>query len=262
MFQANLPPQPCIKSDHGPAPYSLTYQPAWSDEFLGPSVDTTKWGGILWPGNNQYWDAAGCSISGGALQVKSEWLPVTTGGSTYNFHNGGLKCSEGPVLYGYFETRCKAALTWLLCPSLWMFAQAGAGGVYTDWHEIDVFECQQNDNTVPFNAPDKVDFTALIFADARLPTVSPTAPKFQQGHLYPGWLPNTDYHTYGVWWTPNFIRWFVDGRLAYEQPNNLYWDQPMDIALTQIVRPPLSVATTAPAGFPSSSQFQYVRVWQ
>ncbi|MDC0584741.1 family 16 glycosylhydrolase [Bacteroidales bacterium] len=191
----------------------------YGDEFDGKTLDTDKWypNNPKWKGRQPtYFHGSNVTLENGELVMRinqhgDEKLP-----DGYTHSTGFIK-SKKKILYGYMEARIKPMdAPWVT--GFWMT------NVDKDWWtEIDICEnCpgvednrnDLNSNIHVFKAPkDKGDIKE----------------HFSRNKKY--YIPfelQKDYHTWGLEWDKDYIRFYLDGVL-FREAENTHWHQPLEI---------------------------------
>lgn len=220
--------------------------PKFSDEFNGHTLDTAKWDAAVPSWGAWSWDPKDVNVSHGQLHIVMRYAPHRDRGSL-KYYKSGIIRSRGSIRYGYFQARIKAAPRFPgVAPAFWAAAREHGHGERT---EIDFVELTQRRN------PRMVDTNTHVFRHAGL-----QKPLHEEHRWDAPFDPRDGFHTYGCEWTPNWIRWYVDGRLVRTR-KNAYWDQPLFVMLSMGVRPPL-IHSPSKRGFPTAMTVDYIRVWQ
>lgn len=177
------------------------YELVWSDEFNGNSLDTNTWnyeigtGSWGW-GNNeqQYYTDRNIKVSNGTMKItaKREYY----GGMKYTSSRITTKNKKN-FKYGKIEARIKMPKFKGVWPAFWML---GANQDSVGWPkcgEIDIVEAINDENLVYgtlhwFHDPgnNNADSGSSVAVADR-----------------------TEYHVYGVEWTADKLRWYVDGKV-------------------------------------------------
>lgn len=190
-----------------------------SDEFNAINLDTKKWhpNNPGWKGRvPTYFHSSNVSLQDGKLEIAvnkhgNETLPE---GFT---HSTGFIRSTESVLYGYFEAEMK------LMDALWVSGFWLSNHEKHWWTEIDICE---NAPGVHGNAHDLNSNVHVFHSPADKGNVTK---HFDKGKKY--FLPielQKDYHTWGLEWNEQWIRFYIDGILFREQENT-HWHQPLYI---------------------------------
>ncbi len=203
----------------------------WGDEFNGNSLDKSKWGYQIgtkdseygggpdrW-GNNelQYYTNSNDKVSDGILTITARREHVGDCDFTSTRITTRDKFS---FTYGYIEARMKLPTGKGMWPAFWLLPQpsqvgsnssANANGTWASSGELDILE------------------------------VMGTRPNIVMGTVHYGgtWPGNqhsgkeytlesstvAEWHTYGVEWTADYIKWYVDDYCYSTINNNIYWSE-------------------------------------
>lgn len=177
------------------------YELVWSDEFNGNYLDTNTWnyeigtGSWGW-GNNeqQYYTDRNIKVSNGTMKITAKREDY--GGMKYTSSRITTKNKKN-FKYGKIEARIKMPKFKGVWPAFWML---GANQNSVGWPkcgEIDIMEAINDENLVYgtlhwFNDPgnNNADSGSSVAVADR-----------------------TEYHIYGVEWTADKLRWYVDGKV-------------------------------------------------
>ena len=249
----------------------------WSDEFDGTELDRSKWGfqigvrdeyhgklGNTWYwGNNelQYYTEDSVSVADGVLTI-------TASRRDYE----GMEYTSARILtrdlasftYGYFEARIKLPTVQGMWPAFWMMPQpsgtTSTKNEYGGWSasgEIDIMEARGRIVNEVGNALHYGGSPHVYSADGqKLDT------------------PISEWHTYGLEWTPDCITWYVDGEVAFKVTSNQWWtsasndetapfDKPFYLILNLAVGGNYDGGIKPPEDFESAEMIvDYVRVYK
>ena len=178
-------------------PINSSYKLVFDDEFNGQSIDTSKWNvlstGSIGGGYSQdQFTPSNVTISGGDLD-----LSVTKGSTSGRPYSAGFVYTKQSWSYGYFEERAEMpASADGLWPAFWM---NNAG----NFPEIDIFEWLGNTPNTQWTTYHPSNDASLT-GGAGLGSTS-VGPNFSAG-----------FHTYGMWWQPNSITWYIDGVQVFQ----------------------------------------------
>ena len=207
------------------------YKLAFSDEFNGTSLDTTKWGyqyGCFDPGQRsqaQYTDSSeNVSVHDGYLNLTARYSPTKTkwdgsqvprtcknGSTTYDapFTSGMIttKKSDGEVLYAapgsgfYAEARIKLPSA---RPSWSSFWGTGTKGGWPGNGEVDIFESKGYD-------------PSYLMSNVHTPRVgNPKKTEQHQGMMQGDTASSqSEFHTYGMLKTADAIEFYFDGKVTH-----------------------------------------------
>jgi len=219
------------------------------DEFDGDTLDTKKW----WPKNPTWegrppgrFDEANVSVSGGQLHLAARALPAPEpgpGGKAWTHTTAAVQSRE-TVLYGHFEVRAKM-MPACICNAFWFYH-----AMPERWTELDVYE-------IGARAPGKerkVHLTAHVFH-----TPESRTHRQWSDALEAPFDPAADFHVYALDWTPERLRWYVDGVLVREGTNPL-WHQPLTLNLdVEIMEEWFGLP--AEGELPAVYDIDYARAW-
>jgi len=191
----------------------------YSDEFDGETLNQNRWYGNnpKWKGRKPtYFHATNASLEDGELVLRinkhgEEKLPR---GFT---HTAGFIKSKKKFLYGYFEAELK------LMDAPWVSGFWMTNVDKNWWTEIDICENAPglsynrndlNSNIHVFKAPKDKGNVKKHFSRTK---------KF----YFPEEL-QKDYHVWGLEWTKEYIRFYIDG-ILFREAKNTHWHQPLEI---------------------------------
>ncbi|MDV7185957.1 family 16 glycosylhydrolase [Lutibacter sp. TH_r2] len=191
----------------------------YSDEFEGEKLNEERWypNNPGWKGRKPtYFHGSNVSLEDNELVFRvnkhgNEKLPE---GYT---HSTGFIKSKQKFLYGYFEAKVKLMnAPWV--SGFWMT------NVSKDWWtEIDICENAPglhynrhdlNSNIHVFRAPEDKGDVKKHFSRTKK-------------YYFPEEL-QADYHVWGLEWTPEFIRFYIDG-ILFREAKNTHWHQPLEV---------------------------------
>jgi len=249
----------------GTKPLNSNIGTAWelnfSDEFNSTAVNTAKWNidnstssraarpeiGIL----SWFWKPANVAVANGNLLLK------VTKETTSKMHCGSIN-SNGKYLttFGYFEARIKIAdatkgthtAYWLQGPNM-----GNVDGTGNDGAEIDIFESAWT-----------ADYTkSVIHIDGYTDGIKQANTK----QYTTAGIHNGTFHTWGMWWTSDFIKIYYDGvlKVTYDvlkwipQVNEYMWLSDGGSFGFPANDP---CFTSQPIGFLTEAYVDYIRVWK
>lgn len=224
---------------------------AYSDEFDGTQLDTSKWNNNIPDWGEWSWEPKNTSVSNGNLNVTMNYEPNSRG----FFTSGAVQTRATPILYGYFEARFKASSRFPgVCPAFWLYNNTES----TRWTEIDIVEL--------YNAATelhRVSCAVHIFKHPSAP--SNKLPIHDNRTIYKEY-PNLDfrddYNVYGCEWNQTEIKFYFNGELIGTRKND-YLDQPLNVIFSMGVRPPQRYSSNPEStGYPTTTEVDYIRVWQ
>ncbi len=221
------------------------YRLSWSDEFNGTSIDETKWNyrtdSKLWstqlPANN--------SVSDGLyhIHLKKE----SAGGKEYT---GGGVISRKLFRYGYYEARLKVPKGAGWHSSFWMMRAVKITEVPAGAPHIEL-DPMENDSSEPYH----------FQTDAHRWKPDPHH-KYGTKQNHPA-SPLTEFHVFGLEFTPTELRYFFDGKLVSATDASQFEHNDVNIWLNCIAAK-LGPKTTQvdDALLPEETQFDYVRYFK
>lgn len=219
-----------LEGGYTPEGYSLV----WSDEFDNQAQLYSKWnfekGGTGW-GNQelQYYCPNGvyeptgqqtASVSNGTLKITAYKITPSSKSDNCEYISTRMNTKEG-WQYGYIEMRARLPMTRGCWPAFWMLPTDGPYDVMheTGWGgEIDIMEYVPNDGekTIYFSAHCH-DATRVAGRDTGY--IDPeTGIKYGYCQTTQLDTPN-NWHCYGMEWTADYIRGYVDGKEYFYAPN-------------------------------------------
>ncbi|APZ45480.1 glycoside hydrolase [Polaribacter reichenbachii] len=191
----------------------------FSDEFNADKINEKIWypNNPGWKGRKPtFFHGSNVSLENDELVIRvnkhgDEKLPE---GYT---HSTGFIKSKNKFLYGYFEAEVK------LMDAPWVSGFWMTNVDKNWWTEIDICENAPglsynrhdlNSNIHVFRAPkDKGDVKKHFSRTKK--------------YYFPKEL-QADYHTWGLEWTPEYIRFYIDG-ILFREAKNTHWHQPLEI---------------------------------
>jgi beta-glucanase (GH16 family) len=251
------------------APAHATWSLVWADEFNGAALSTTDWNyatgtgcpGLCGWGNNEleYYRSQNVAVTGGNLVITAK--AESFSGSSYT---SGKITTKGKhsFLYGRIEMRAKLPTGGGIWPAFWMMPEADVYGGWAASGEIDIMEAA--------NATTSVGGT--IHYGGTYPNNTSSGGSYSIG----GANFASAFHVYAVEWTPDTLRWSVDGVTYFTStsaqwysagaPGNLRapFDQAFYILLNLAVGGNYTGCTSArcvTAALPQQYLVDYVRVY-
>lgn len=190
------------------APVQPAWTPVFSDEFDGPTLDTSKWTAehsTYGDGNNelQCHTPGNIAVSGGRLLITAKRESTTCpNGDVEDFSSGLIRSqNKFSTAYGRFEIRAKLPSGQGLWPAFWLLSNNYPYGRDGLSGELDVVE-------MVGSTPDRVVGTAHWIYNGCGWACSRHGAEF----VFPsGERADTGFHTYALEWTPEHLEWSVDG---------------------------------------------------
>lgn len=249
-----------IPEPEGPKVYEFATTPSWADEFDYEGLpDAEKWGydvgGSGW-GNNelQYYTEARAEN----VNVADGYLTITARKEDYQgseYTSARLVSrGKGDFLYGRFEVRAKAAEGLGTWPAAWMLPTDWAYGDWPKSGEIDILEHVGYDPDMVHISVHTEDYNHGIGTQK-------TAFRRIQNAM-------TEFHTYRIDWTPEYIRGYVDDvqLFSFQNEGNGYKSWPFDKRFHWLLNLAVGGNWGGQKGideeaFPATYQIDYVRVY-
>ena len=240
----------CCMALHANPPKEGKWQPIpkLTDEFEGKTLDTRKWHDHNpgWKGREPgFFSTKNVTVSDGRLHLTARAETLKNLPKGYHSITTAAVKSKTTVLYGYFEIRCKPMKSHA-SSAFWFY-----NNTRERWTEIDVFEiCGAGEKWKR-----KYHMNAHVFHTPE-----------EKRHWSKGktWETPFDlasgYHVYGLEWSKDRIRWFVDGKLVREIKNT-HWHQPLHMNFDSETMPKwfgLPDKKELPAVF----SIDYIRSWK
>lgn len=230
----------------------------FNDEFEGQGLNTRLWNYNLWfPGainkEQQLYRAENVRVSDGKLVITANKETVNTGWAGDNPqrpaslpYTSGLIQTRGKFegSYGVYEARIKLPAGRGYFPAFWLKAYPPAPG----------------------QSPPEIDIVENLGHESRVYMSYHYNKDGKPAHSGGNWKAedvSNEFHTYTVQWSPESIRWFVDGverRAAFTDASSI--DKgPMFILLNLAIGSGWSGLPDEKTVFPQSMEVDYVRVW-
>jgi len=246
ILKALAPPKPTVKDAAGTTKWIALA--ALTDEFNGAKLDETRWhpNNPTWKGRQPgFFSKKNVTVSDGKLNItmKAESLPDLPKG--YNTFTCGAVKSKTKVLYGFFEARCRA-----------MDSRGSSAFWFYDstkeiWTEIDVFE-------IGGKAPKHEKAVHMNVHVFHTPTEKKHWSKASTWKA-PYRLAD-DYHIYGLDWSKESIKFYIDGVLR-RTVKNTHWHQPLYLNFDSETMPKW-FGLPKKDNLPSTFSTDYIRAWK
>lgn len=236
LYYPQKPEKPAdTKDGYAPEGYSLV----WNDEFNDKSSLSREWyfekGGTGW-GNNelQYYCLNGvytptgqetARIAGGSLLITAYKVEPSAASDNREYVSTRMNTNKS-WKYGYIEMRAKLPAVKGTWPAFWMLSKDGNYDVSKGGGELDIVEWVGNE-------PDKAWFSShcqhVTTGSNEQYTDPVTGEKY--GHTASIDIEDagTEFHCFGMEWTHEYIKAFLDGVQYYYAPNpkpgenDIYW---------------------------------------
>lgn len=208
-----------------PAGYKLV----WSDEFSDRSSLARNWyfeeGATGW-GNNelQYYCPGGvyaangqrtAEVVDGELHITAYKVTPSEASQNASYVSTRMNTTRG-WKYGYVEMRAKLPKEGGTWPAFWMLLKDGPSWVGDGGGELDIMEWVGNE-------PEKVHFSChsknVTAGTGNFYTDPVTGDKYSYSNGTDITNPSDDYHCFGMEWTHEYIKAYLDGVEYYYAPN-------------------------------------------
>ena len=203
------------KDNEGVEPESWTagYTLIWADEFDGSSINPLNWVYETGDGTDYDLQAGWGNNEEQIYTTDAANSGITMDGETSALYITALKEGNGytsaklttqnlfSMLYGRVEVRAKLPEGQGIWPAIWMLGANIDSIKWPGCGEIDIMECLGNE-------PSKI-YSTIHY------TNKDNIPEQNQGtYTLPTGTFSSDYHRYGVDWTPENITFYVDGNVV------------------------------------------------
>lgn len=229
------------------------------DEFnTDDFIDTNIWDFEIGTGNNgwgnnelQYYTnrTENASVQNGVLIITAKEEEYNGSGYT-----SARMITKGEQEYGRFEARIRLPYGQGVWPAFWLLgADCGPAVVWPECGEIDIMEYRGQEPTTVHGSVHGNGFSG---ADAITKSYSLVNDRF-----------DTDFHVFGIEWTPEYINFYVDDVL-YNQitpedvPGEWVFDHPFKIIINLAVGGSFVGAPNSETVFPQTMLVDYVRVYK
>jgi beta-glucanase (GH16 family) len=224
---------------------------ALSDEFDGQDLDLKKWTrGLGWWKGRQpaLFSDKNVTVSDGKLHLtmSKEKLPEEYEKLGYKDYTSACLYSKVRAHYGYYEVKAKP-MNSAGSSSFWFQVEDVPGWLT----EIDVFEIGGGAEGFEH----KVNMNLHVFK-------TPKEKKHWSvgGMWVAPWRLADNYHVYGLDWTPEEIKYYVDG-VVVRTVENTHWHQPLFLIFDSETMPKW-FGMPDDADLPSTYSIEYVRAWE
>lgn len=225
-----------------------------TDEFNGDKLDLEKW-----YDHNPTWEGRAPTLfHPDAVAVSNGMLRILAMNSAESAkrnppsgftHVAGFIRSKERARFGYFEMRAKLADTTQV--SCFWLTQVDR----EEWSEIDVVEVPAGIEKYAFSLRPNLHYfrgphyQGTLYKHKTAPSTHPL-----------GFNMASDFHLYGVEWSPTYIRWYVDGKMIRETHNSDYF-QPLEMNLNIEANDHFG-ALPDDTRLPAVYEIDYVRAWR
>ncbi len=218
------------------------FYPVWGDNNnpqedtafrQGETGSTAGLGGI---------SASAATITGGKCLLTASNTATRYGGADWPYRSAWIR-TKNEYLYGFFEVRAKVAAGQGLWTTIWMMPDPYDGN--EAW-EIDIAEFPGTGTTEAFQ-----NIHWGVFEENNTDLSSVEADY------------STAFHTYGVHWESDRIRWYIDGALIKTHTAHVP-NVPMQLICFLEVGGPVGWVGTFDGStpLPRSTEVEHVRIWR
>ncbi|MDB5456970.1 MAG: hypothetical protein JWP92_2555 [Caulobacter sp.] len=275
-------PQAAEPTGGPPAGFNLTS--SFSEEFDGPALDATRWrtgfkddgarpasvADRSLYGNRErqlYFDPAFLDLgvqplaqAGGVLTITAQPMappvraavaqavalqpePIASSPLKDVRYSSGLITTKGHFsqLYGYFEIRTRWSPGRGLWPAFWLLPDDGPAPP-----ELDIMEALGHERRTVYQSIHSKQTGVAVGDTTALSVASYTS----------------DFHTYGMLWTKDEIRFYIDGRQTAVKPTPADAHKPMYVLVNLAVGGYWPGEPDATTPFPATMSVDYVRAWR
>jgi len=237
----------------------------WSDEFVGDSLDYSKWGveeNAFGGGNNElqiFTDRpANVRVENGSLVLEAHKDKAGISGTVRDYSSGRVRTKHrGDWKYGRIEVCAKLPIGKGIWPAIWMLPTDNTYGGWAASGEIDIME---------YRGQNPKDVLGTLHYGGAWPKNT------HSGATYT--LPSStfadDFHTFAIDWEEGKIVWLVDGK-PYQTQTKWHsnggkfpapFDQEFHLLLNLSVGGNFLGNPDPTTTFPQSLLIDYVRVYQ
>ena len=217
------------------------YQLAWSDDFEGDSLDTAKWRYRTGP---RHWSVnlpENVSVADGKLRIA---LKKERSGDL-DYTAGGVITKEA-FRYGYYEARIKMPPGKGWHTSFWLMNHDIPSGTDQPKQEIDICEQDSIDRRQYWVNVHKWQGEHTSHGHKRIPTPDLSA----------------DFHAWGAEFTPEYVKFFFDGRLVATTDVGHFEHGDHHIWLTSIASHLGGTDRVDDANLPAYAEYDWVRDYE
>ncbi len=230
----------CAALVQGAPPAGARWQLAFSDEFDGARLDTSKWNYRTGPRHWSTQREANVSVRGGMLRLalrreKSGGLDYTAGGVI----------SKEAFQYGYYEARLKMPRGRGWHTSFWMMQNGPKAGIDDRYQEVDICE-QDSSDAHAYSANWHSYAPHVSFGHRRIATPDLAA----------------EFHVFGAAFDSHEVRFYFDDKLVHTIGVSGVGHYPQHIWLTSIASFLGRTSSVEDAALPETALFDWVRYYR
>jgi hypothetical protein len=204
-----------------PPPQAAGYNVKFADDFNSLNLSPNSLGNYTWY-QGLWWQQPGASLSQFSVANSILTLSWKNGLGDANLTSTAKDASHYQAWrYGYFEARLAWANTTVgAWPAFWLIPVEDITGAdvvngVRDSGEIDIMEGQggSNSNTI-YGTIHEWKNNADVYNN-----------NSSNAYIVPSGVDLSQYHTYGVLWTPGTISWYLDNQLIHSANTTAIFDQ-------------------------------------
>lgn len=188
------------------------FELAWSDEFDGNTLDSTKWKGLFFSGDETfmrkggYWNMTQIAVKDGNLHISTDYYENGLNGNGLGgWYSGAIYTKDlFEQTHGYFEIRCILpegngmwSAFWLNCSTM-----SNVDGSGKDGAEIDIFESAFYDSTLRNQVSCNIHYDGY---GEDLQSSNVCQPLILANNPY------EEYNTYGLEWNEDEYIFYING---------------------------------------------------
>ncbi len=181
------------------------------------------------------------------------------------FYRSGALCigqsNKETTRYGYFEIKCKLPVNCGAFPAFWLFDSTD-----NNYREIDVFEYSWHitENGGVYGSPRYFE-GQIYYYNGQKPSENPSDYMYGQYgyHIPTSTLDLTNWHKYGMEWSPKTVKWYFDDNLIGCFIGDSVPSMNMKVIVNNAVdsyATPAGVPMTS--GFPEEMTIDYVKIYK
>ena len=220
------------------------YELAWADEFDGGALDTNKWAYRTDSKHLSTQKPENVSVGSGLLRLTLK--KEIAGGKQYT---GGGIISRMAFRHGYYEARFKipAGAGWHT--AFWLMKHDGSG-------TTDSQDALQGLDIVENNSIDPLAYMATVQKYNPLPPAVYSYVTIQCPDL------SADFHVFGCEFTPDTVKFFLDGKLVHSRDTTPFAHGDQNIWLSSIASHLGGTVTVNDSKLPGVVECDYIRFFR
>ncbi|MCP4120941.1 MAG: glycoside hydrolase family 16 protein [Bacteroidetes bacterium] len=227
----------------------FSWKLVFNDEFSDPLyLNTKKWkvygAKEPFPRRDGFWTADAVAPDGAGNLKMSTYQDADS-----NYFDGCIYTEDiFETTYGYFEIRTQLHRSEGHWPAFWLYSgdvfKLGKGGI--DGAEIDIFEKFKTNRRVAHN----------IHWDGYSESHQAEGMKSRHRKIMKG------FHTFGLWWSPDFYRFYVDGKEVWQTKAGGVCEVPLHLLVSDEVGKHARMRSIKKADLPDYWLVDHIRVYK